>query len=139
MKELTTLNRVHLKDYDVYVNQYLDYAQIQQIVNSIKYLEDWSVRMTNIDMLILLHTTDIEKENLEKYSHEYLLQTGLIQEVKKNIKNLGQLYEAIEWTEGKNKMQRIFTSLAGQLEKISELSKDYLDKELKKNGKPSNK
>lgn len=139
MKELTTLNRVHLKDYDVYVSQYLDYAQIQQIVNSIKYLEDWSVRMTNIDMLILLHTTDIEKENLEKYSHEYLLKTGLIQEVKKNIKNLGQLYEAIEWTEGKNKMQRIFTSLAGQLEKISELSKDYLDKELKKNGKPSNK
>lgn len=139
MKNIKGINSVYLEDYDVFVNPYLDYAQIQQIINSIAYLDDWSMRMTNIDMLILLHATDIGKENLEKYTHEDFLRSGLIQDVKKSIKNLSQLHEAIEWTEGSNKMQKAFTSFANQLDKLSELSKDYLNKELKANGKPSKK
>lgn len=127
MKDIKNINRVYLDEYEVYVNPYLDYAQIQQIVNGTMMASDWAERQTNIDMLLLYHTTDIGKETIAQYGHEALLQSGLIGEVKKNIRNLNQLYQAIEWTEGATNVQRTLGKLITQLNQFSMQSiKDQL-------------
>lgn len=118
MKEIKNINTLYLEDYDVYVNPYLTYSQIQQIVNAIKMCSDWSTKQTNIDMLILYHVTDITKETLEKYTHDELLQSGLIDEVCKKIKNLDQLYKAISWSEGSNCVERLIGDFLGQMNSV---------------------
>ncbi len=94
---------VHSDQYDIDINCYLTYAQIQQIVNAIETNsqenDSWSDRQTNIDMLVLFHATNIGKEKLEKFGHEKLLSSGLIDEVNSKIMNLYQIYEAIDFTE----------------------------------------
>lgn len=154
MKDIKNINRVYLDEYEVYVNPYLDYAQIQQIVKGAVIAVNWAEKQTNIDMLMLYHATDIGKEVLEQYNHETLLQSGLIDEVKKNIRNLDQLYQAIEWTEGSNNLQRTLGKLIEQLNQFGAQSiKDQLKlqvrdeskstekakKAVTKRGKPSNK
>lgn len=127
MKDIKNINRVYLEEYEVYVTPYLDYAQIQQIVNGAMTTSDWAERQTNIDMLLLYHTTDIGKETIEQYNHEVLLQSGLIDEVKNNIRNLNQLYQAIEWTEGATNVQRVLGKLITQLNQFGMQSiKDQL-------------
>lgn len=104
MKEITELNTVYLQEYNVNVNRYLTYAQIQQIVDGVMELkrsgaDDWATRQTNIDVCILFHTTDMKAEEIEKYGHSALLQSGLISSVCENIINLNQVYDAIAFTE----------------------------------------
>lgn len=43
----------HLEKYDVTVNRYLTYAQIQQIAEATMKFHTWAERQQNIDMLIL--------------------------------------------------------------------------------------
>ena len=90
MKEIKT-EVVYSQKYDININRYLTYAQIQQIVNAIEAASEsddsWSTRQTNIDMLVLFHATDIGKEKLEEIGHEALLTCGLIDEVNNTIDN----------------------------------------------------
>ena len=39
MKEIKAMDKVYLEEYDVHVNPYLTYAQIQAIVNGVKSLD----------------------------------------------------------------------------------------------------
>ena len=110
MKEI---GKIYLKDYDVYVNPYLTYAQIQTIANSVKTMGSWAERQQNIDMLVLVHATDMANidmlvlafgtslgtDTIEAKEHEYWLNTGLIDEVKKNIINFGDIQSAITYEE----------------------------------------
>ena len=68
---------IHSDIYDIDIRQYLTYAQIQQIVNAVEMAskedDSWSARQTNIDMLVLIHATDIGKEKLWQVMRETML------------------------------------------------------------------
>ena len=129
MKEIKAMDKVYLEEYDVYVNPYLTYAQIQAIVNGVKSLDSWAEREQNIDMCVLAFATDIPTEKLEEVGHDALLQSGLINAVCGEIKNLFSVYEAIEYTES---TKRALTQIIKALPKYQE----QLDAVVKKYGKP---
>ena len=132
MKEIKAMDKVYLEEFDVYVNPYLTYAQIQAIVNGVKSLDSWAEREQNIDMCVLAFATDIPTEKLEEVGHDALLQSGLINAVCGEIKNLFSVYEAIEYTES---TKRALTQIIKALPKYQE----QLDAVVKKYGKPSTK
>lgn len=94
---------VHSTTYDINIRQYLTYAQIQQIVNAVEMAskedDSWSARQTNIDMLVLLHATDIGKEKLEEVGHEMFVISGLMDCVRDNVINIDEVYNALDYTE----------------------------------------
>ena len=132
MKEIKAMDKVYLDEFDVYVNPYLTYAQIQAIVNGVKSLDSWAEREQNIDMCVLAFATDIPTEKLEELGHDALLQSGLINAVCGEIKNLFSVYEAIEYTES---TKRALAQIIKALPKYQE----QLDAVVKKYGKPSTK
>ena len=126
MKEIKGNQTVYLEDYDVTVNKYLTYAQIQQIANAVVAAsandadDTWANRETNIDMLVLYHATDIGKEKLEEIGHDALLTSGLIDSVQFRIENYHEIYEAIDYIENN---QRAISKMLKSLPKILEESK----------------
>lgn len=102
MKEIK--RKIHYnEEFDVNVNYYLTYAEIQAIADSVVKLESWAERQTNIDMLVLKYATDIPMEVLQEKGHDILLASGLIEEVMYSVKNIDQLYEAISYATSMNK------------------------------------
>ena len=126
MKEIKGNQTVYLEDYDITVNKYLTYAQVQQIANAVvgssadDSEDTWANRQTSIDMLMLYHATDITKEELEKVGHDDLLTSGLIQAVREQIKNYYEIFEAINYIEDN---QRVIGKMLKSLPKILEESK----------------
>ena len=136
MKEIKGNQTVYLEDYDITVNKYLTYAQIQQIANAVVAAsandadDTWANRETNIDMLVLYHATDIGKEKLEEIGHDDLLTSGLIDSVQFRIENYHEIYEAIDYIENN---QRAISKMLKSLPKILEDSKGLQDL-MKKHG-----
>ena len=136
MKEIKGNQTVYLEDYDVTVNKYLTYAQIQQIANAVVAAsandsdDTWANRETNIDMLMLYHATDIGKGKLEEIGHDALLTSGLIEAVRCCIENLYNVDEAIDYIENN---QRAINKMLKSLPKILEDSKGLQDL-MKKHG-----
>lgn len=91
------------EEFDINVNYYLTYAEIQAIADSVVKLESWAERQTNIDMLVLKYATDIPMEVLQEKGHDILLTSGLIEDVMCSVKNIDQLYEAISYATSMNK------------------------------------
>ena len=126
MKEIKGNQTVYLEDYDITVNKYLTYAQIQQIANAVVEAsvndsdDTWANRETNIDMLMLYHATDIGKEKLEEIGHDALLTSGLIEAVRCCIENLYNVDDAIDYIENN---QRAINKLLKSLPKVLEDSK----------------
>ena len=126
MKEIKGNQTVYLEDYDITVNKYLTYAQIQQIANAVVAAsandadDTWANRETNFDMLMLYHATDIGKEKLEEIGHDTLLTSGLIEAVRYRIENLYDINEAIDYIENN---QRAINKMLKSLPKILEDSK----------------
>ena len=136
MKEIKGNQTVYLEDYDITVNKYLTYAQIQQIANAVVAAsvndsdDTWANRETNIDMLMLYHATDIGKEKLEEIGHDALLTSGLIESVRCCIENLYDVDDAINYIEDN---QRAIGKLLKSLPKVLEETKGLQDL-MKKNG-----
>ena len=136
MKEIKGNQTVYLEDYDVTVNKYLTYAQIQQIANAVVAAsandadDTWANRETNIDMLVLYHATDISKEKLEEIGHDVLLTSGLIDAVKYRIENIYSVNDAIDYIENN---QRAINKLLKSLPKVLEETKG-LQNLMKKHG-----
>lgn len=136
MKEIKGNQTVYLEDYDVTVNKYLTYAQIQQIANAVVAAsandvdDTWANRETNIDMLVLYHATDIGKEKLEEIGHDDLLTSGLIEAVRYRIENLYNVDDAIDYIENN---QRAINKLLKSLPKVLEETKGLQDL-MKKHG-----
>lgn len=127
----------HNDEYDININRYLTYAQIQQIVGAVVGVDKndfWAGRQTNIDMLVLFHATDIGKDKLEKIGHETLLCSGLIKAVNDTVENLYQVYEGIEFAESTNRAGIKFLT---QLSKL--VNSEQFSSLLKKYGKTSKK
>ena len=136
MKEIKGNQTVYLEDYDVTVNKYLTYAQIQQIANAVVAAsvndsdDTWANRQTSIDMLMLYHATDIGKEKLEEIGHDTLLTSGLIEAVRYRIENLYEINDAIDYIENN---QRVINKLLKSLPKVLEETKGLQDL-MKKHG-----
>ena len=136
MKEIKGNQTVYLEDYDITVNKYLTYAQIQQIANAVVAAsvndsdDTWANRETNIDMLMLYHATDIGKEKLEEIGHDNLLTSGLIDAVRYRIENLYDINGAIDYIENN---QRAINKLLKSLPKVLEETKGLQDL-MKKHG-----
>lgn len=126
MKEIKAMDKVCLEEYDVHVNPYLTYAQIQAIVNGVKGLDSWAEREQNIDMCVLAFATDIPTEKLEELGHDALLQSGLIYHVCEHIHNMYEVYEAIEYTEStKRALAQIIKALPKYQEQLDTVVKKY--------------
>ena len=136
MKEIKGNQTVYLEDYDITVNKYLTYAQIQQIANAVVAAsvndsdDTWANRQTNIDMLMLYHATDIGKEKLEEIGHDTLLTSGLIEAVRYRIENLYNVDDAIDYIENN---QRAINKMLKSLPKVLEETKGLQDL-MKKHG-----
>lgn len=105
----------YLEKYGVTVNRYLTYAQIQQIVEATMKFHTWAERQQNIDMLVLIHATDMTVEEIEKYTHDELLQCSLVDEVMLHVDNLYRIYEALEYHES---TQRVLTQILTEINKF---------------------
>lgn len=126
---MVNLQEVNLIEKEITVNPYLTYSQIQNIVNAVCQFDSWADREQNMDVLLLYYATNLSKEDIEEYGHEALLQSGIIDEVKANVKNFGQIREAIAYTQS---VEKSLAAISKQLPKIVE--------DVKKNGfKPSKK
>lgn len=99
MKDISKLTPIYLEKYDIEVNPYLTYSQIQQIVNAVIGSDSWAERNQIIDLLILKHATNINVQEIEHYGHDLLLTSGLIDAVCGEVVNLSEVYKAIEYTE----------------------------------------
>ena len=136
MKEIKGNRTVYLEDYDVTVNKYLTYAQIQQIADAVVAAsandadDTWANRETNIDMLVLYHATDIGKEKLEEIGHDVLLTSGLIEAVRCRIENIYSVNDAIDYIENN---QRAINKMLKSLPKVLEETKGLQDL-MKKHG-----
>ena len=136
MKEIKGNQTSYLEDYDITVNKYLTYAQIQQIANAVVAAsandadDTWANRETNIDMLMLYHATDIGKEKLEEIGHDALLTSGLIDAVRHRIENIYSVNDAIDYIENN---QRAINKLLKSLPKVLEETKG-LQNLMKKHG-----
>lgn len=115
MKELIADKKVYLEGYDVSVSTYLTYAQIQQIANATAQFDTWAERQQNIDMLVLLHATDIETETLMNTDADIFLTSGLVRKVKGIIRNYNDIYEAIKYTESTQNTIKNFIKVLGNL------------------------
>ena len=131
MKEIKSINKIYLDEFDIYVEPYLTYDQIQKISESIVTQEDWAVRQQTMDMLILYYATDISKEEMEQVGHDDLLKSGIIDAVKNSIKNLNQVQEAIDYMQSPIKVLKQFS------DKLPELKKSL--QEVINNGRTNNK
>ena len=131
MKEIKSINKIYLDEFDIYVEPYLTYDQIQKISESIVTQEDWAVRQQTMDMLILYYATDISKEEMEQVGHDDLLKSGIIDAVKNSIKNLNQVQEAIDYMQSPIKALKQFS------DKLPELKKSL--QEVINNGRTNNK
>lgn len=121
MKEIKNLEPVYLEEYDIHVNRYLTYAQIQQIVNAVIKFDTWAERQQNIDMLILYHATDIGAEKLEEIGIDTMVASGVLDRVKNCVENLWDIGDAIRYTESTQR------ALAQIINKLPEYSKQIED------------
>ena len=117
MKEIKNKDKIYLGEYDIFVEPYLNYGQIQNIINSIKPEMSWSERQQNIEMIVLYYVTDIGMEKLEEIGHETLLKSGLIDAVLSHVENLSSLYDGISYTQSTSRaLSKIIKELPKMLE-----------------------
>ena len=114
---MVNLQEVNLIEKEITVNPYLTYSQIQNIVNAVCQFDSWADREQNMDVLLLYYTTNLSKEDIEEYGHEALLQSGIIDEVRANVKNFGQIREAIAYTQS---VEKSLAAISKQLPTIVE-------------------
>ena len=121
----------YLEKYGVTVNRYLTYAQIQQIVEATMKFHTWAERQQNIDMLMLVHATDMTIEEIEKRSPDDLVQSGLVDEVTLHIENRDKIYEALEYHES---IQRVLTQILTEINKFMDtpVAKNAMQKFVRK-------
>ena len=131
MKELIKIDTVKSKIGDVEINQYLSYAEIQAICNTVMKFDNWAERQENIDILLLHFTTNLTNEQIEEIGHDTLLKSGLIDEVKQVVKNYNRIQEAIDYTES---TQRALAKIAKQLPELLKPLKD-VEKRVNKSSK----
>lgn len=127
MKEI---EKIKLDEFDnIEVNPYLTYAEIQAITNSVYTMKSWAEREQNIDMLLLIYATSLTMEEVNNYNHDHWLKTGLIDEVKQNVRNFYRIYEAIDYEESiKKTLVKLVNEMPEFNKKVNEVMKNASSK-----------
>lgn len=99
MANINKIEPEYLEKYGIHCNNYLTYAQIQHIVEATMKFDSWGERQQNIDMLLLVHATDMDVKEIESHTHDEFLQSGLLDAVKYCVCNYDQIFEGLNWTE----------------------------------------
>lgn len=116
MKELKKPENVYLEKYDISVKPYLSYDEIQVILNAVEQFDMWSERQTNIDVLMLYFCTDIGKGKIEEIGHELLLSSGLIDDVRREVLNMNEVYAGLAYNDS---ISREMKSIMKDIKKIA--------------------
>ena len=104
---MNNMETVVLADYDnIKVNRYLTYAEIQTIADMCKTCKTWSEIEQTADFGIMVCATNLSEEKIKTIGHDKLLCSGTIDAVKKQIVNLSQLRDALDF--GRSLMQVIY-------------------------------
>ena len=98
MKKINNSEKIYLNEFDIYVEPYLTYAQIQAITNAVCKFDNWADREQNIDILLLHFVTNIGDDEIQKLGHEVLLKSGIIDKVKNTVVNFNKIEEAIAYS-----------------------------------------
>lgn len=124
MKDISKLTPIYLEKYDIEVNPYLTYSQIQQIVNTVIGSDSWAERNQIVDLLVLTHATNMTVQEIEHYGHDLLLTSGLIDAVCGEVVNLSEVYKAIEYTESTARaLAQILKELPNLIEPLNQVMK----------------
>ena len=107
MKELKELEFIYLQKYDVKVKPYLSLSEIQKIINEVLLVDNFEERESIIDYLILCYATDIGQDKIEELGPDIFTQSGLMDEIKNNIKNFDKLLDGIAYHESTGKALRM--------------------------------
>lgn len=97
MKNIDTIQKIKLENYDIEIKQYLTPIEIEQIVQAIVKFDNYSEREQNKLILVLYHSSGLSLEEIEKYSFEQYVNCGLIEEIKKNVINFNEINNALEY------------------------------------------
>lgn len=113
MKDIKPIT-IKLTQWDVEVNPYLSYAQIQGIAKSVMEFDTWAERQANMDALILHYATNISTEDIERIGVDAFEASGLMDDVRHHIGNLYMIDECIEYHESvKSSLARIAKHING--------------------------
>lgn len=126
---MITLKNQKTIEKEIEVVPYLTYAQIQNIVNAVCKFDTWADREQNIDILLLHYATNLTDKEIEEHGHVALLQSGIIDEVRNNVKNFNKIYEAINYTESVGKS---LSAISKQLPKLFKEAMENASKSSKK-------
>lgn len=124
MKELKK-NVYYSEKYDININTFLTYAQIQKIIETTMKYKTWAERRTNIDMMILCYATDIGVKKVQEIGIDAFIESGLIDEVYTKVENHYEIFDGLEYHES------VAKALFELSEKLPEI-KENLSKELNK-------
>lgn len=117
-----TIEKGKFAGRNISVREYLTYAEIQYITNEVCVLDSWADREQMIDILLINYVTDLSKEEIENCEHKELLFCGLIDEVKRHVKNYERIYEAINYTQSTQRtMLQVMKELPKNLEQLKEV------------------
>lgn len=124
MKELKK-NIYYSEKYDININMFLTYAQIQKIIETTMKYKTWAERRTNIDMMVLCYATDIGVEKIQEIGIDAFIESGLVDEVYCKVENHYEIFDGLEYHES------VAKALFELSERLPEI-KETLNKELKK-------
>lgn len=131
MKEIKVLDSVEICDGKMEVKPYLSYAEIQSVCEAVCKFDNWAERQQNIDILLLHFATNLTDEEIENIGHEDLVKSGIIDEVKENVRNYNRIQEAIEYTESTT---RALTQIIKEIPNLVKVMKK-VDKNASKSSK----
>lgn len=123
-------SKTYLKDYDISVKHYLTYAQIQRITEEVIKLSSWAERQEMIDYMVMCYVTTEDRGSIDKVSSDEIVNSGLIEAIKKEVYNYYLIDKAIAYEESLGKQ---FNKLLAQLPQVAqEAIAEAQKKELKK-------
>lgn len=120
--KIKKIEPICLSDYEVSVNPYLTYSQIQNIASEAMKYQTWHERNEIIDYMLLCYATDAVREEIDNTGHEALLSCGLIDKVKETVVNYHRIYEALEYEES------LIKQIAMVMEALPKIVKETVEK-----------
>lgn len=107
------------------MKKYLNYCEIQTIINKAITAQEWGTRQMVIDTLVYLYANELgdNGDNYVKYlkKHTELLEQGEFDKLKKSVKNYNQITEGLAWTES---LTNILKQIGKQTPDLAEVLKN---------------
>lgn len=115
--------------------EYLNYDQIQNIINNVMQYDTWAERQVVIDKMTLLYATDLTEKTIDELGLQVFIESGAVSRVKASLKNYDQITEGIKYHESWGRVGQEALKFLKELEGFAKDGKlTYAIQELIKNG-----